>query len=146
MSYLFQFALGLHGLDPLLLDIPVSRLPHEEIFDDISHRFPWKKIVSDVVEIFPVFLDCFFKKICLRRWPVFHLIPAKHGAACGNERSHCFSLKKGFTVYWVLASYILETRGQFHQHTGSNCKWPSAKVARRLSMKLSPILNIVGQE
>ena len=62
---LLQLALGLHGLDPLLLDVSVGGLPHEEVLDDVPHRLPGKKVVPDVVEVFAVLLDGLLKEVGL---------------------------------------------------------------------------------
>ena len=62
---LFQLALSLQRCDPFLLDVAVSGFPHEEVLDDVPHRFPGQKVITDVVEVFTVFLDGLLKEIGL---------------------------------------------------------------------------------
>jgi hypothetical protein len=61
---LLELVLGLHGFDPLLLNIPVGGLPHKEVLDDALHRLPRQKVFLYVVEVLAVLLDGFLVSHC----------------------------------------------------------------------------------
>ena len=75
---LLQLGLGLDGLHPLLLDVAVGRLPHEEVLDNVLHGFPGQKVFADVVKVFAVLVDRLLKEVGLGRAPVLHFVAAKH--------------------------------------------------------------------
>jgi hypothetical protein len=58
---LFESGVCLHGLDPLLLDISVCGFPHVIVLHYILVGLPRKKVLSYVIEIFSIFLQCLFK-------------------------------------------------------------------------------------
>lgn len=45
------------------------------------------KVLSDVVKVFPIFLQSLLKHGCFRGAPLLHLIPAEHWAARRNQHA-----------------------------------------------------------
>lgn len=48
------------------------------------------KILANVIEIFPIFVQCLFKQIGLWGWPLLHLVSTEHGAPCGDQAGVSF--------------------------------------------------------
>ena len=53
--------------DTNLLYVSVRGLPHIIIFYYTLETFPGKEVLSDVIEVFAVLVQSFFKEICFRR-------------------------------------------------------------------------------
>ena len=85
MFYLFELVLSLDGLEPLLLDVPIRGLPHEEVFDDVLHGLPRQVVPLDVVELFAVLLHRLLEQVGLGGGPVLHLVAAKKEVISRHE-------------------------------------------------------------
>ena len=77
--HLLQLVLVLNSLLLLLLDVPVRRLPHEEVLDDVPHRLPWQEVLLDLIEVLAVLLDGLLEQVGLRTAPVLQLVPEDSG-------------------------------------------------------------------